>query len=311
MLATCSGFLSAAPSYFAIDAHTGKILYAENENQSRPVASLVKIATAMVVFDWAGASKKSLSQEAIVSQRSTVLGGANPMNLRPGDRIKLREALYSMLLGSDNVSAQTLAEYVGQAMLTARGQQGDPVRSFISEMNELARGLGMSRTSFANVHGMDLAREKSRSTAREMALLSAYAMKNSSFAFYVKQKHRRIGAQIGGQLKYFKVANENKILGQAYVNGLKPGMTPLAGQCLALSSEKPAVVRALSTGSSQYTPRRMVVIVLGSADRYGDGLRFVQHGWQNYASWQQAGYLFNQTGTDRVRLFNPFATSGN
>ncbi len=75
------------------------------------------------------------------------------MGLRPGDRIPLRNALYSALLGSDNVSAQTLAHHVGFAMLRQRGREGDPVKAFVAEMNVLARGLGMRRTKFANAHG--------------------------------------------------------------------------------------------------------------------------------------------------------------
>jgi hypothetical protein len=90
-----------------VESYSGKIVLELNADKRRPVASLTKIATAMVVLDWAKLSGTSMAEIAIVPQGTSLIGGFNPMGLIPGDRISLREAMYSMLLGSDNVAAAT------------------------------------------------------------------------------------------------------------------------------------------------------------------------------------------------------------
>ena len=72
----------------------------------------------------------------------------------------MRDAMYSMLLGSDNAAAHTLATYVGYRIQQKRGGRGVPRDLFVKEMNRLAQHLGMRSTRFANAHGMDSAREK-------------------------------------------------------------------------------------------------------------------------------------------------------
>ncbi|MDB4525899.1 serine hydrolase [Akkermansiaceae bacterium] len=196
----------AQESYLAVEAHSGKVLIELNADTKRPVASLTKIATAMVVIDWSELSGSSMGQMAVVPPEAAYLGGSNPMGMIPGDRIALRDAMYSMLLGSDNVAAQTLADHVGRSIITRAGGS-DPVGSFVGEMNNLARAIGMTRTKFANPHGMDTARQKGTSTARDMARLSIYAMRNTGMQYYTKQTARSIGSYRGNARRGFKIKN--------------------------------------------------------------------------------------------------------
>ncbi len=280
--------LLRAESYIAVEAYSGKILLELDADRKRPVASLAKVATAMVVLDWAELSRTSLAQLAVVPNAAATLGGSNPMAMVPGDQISLREAMYSMLLGSDNVAAYTLAEHVGRSIQSRAGgrtAQG----AFVREMNQLARGLGMTRSRFANPHGMDTAREKGISTARDMARLAIYAMRDTGFQFYVKQSQRTIACYRGGQKRAFKVSNTHALIGKGGVNGIKSGNTVLAGPCAATSSEKKAIVQKLPNGTTNLTGRRLIVISLGSPDRWGITQTLITQGWGAYEGWRRQG----------------------
>ena len=95
------------PSYIAIEANSGKLLFSSNAEEKRPVASLSQVATAMVALDWVARTRLPLDTFIAVPQEAFGLRAGNPMDLQPGDRLTLRDALYSTLLGSDNVSALT------------------------------------------------------------------------------------------------------------------------------------------------------------------------------------------------------------
>lgn len=300
-----SSALSAAESFLVVEAHSGRVLGRQNEAKRRPVASLTKVASAMVVLDWSKLTNSDLSQYATVPVSASVLGGANPLGLQPGDQISLRNAIYSSLLGSDNIAAHTLANHVGSSIQRIRGQQGDPVGIFVGEMNRLAKGLGMRRTRFANPHGMDHARQRGVSTAEDIARLCIYATRNPGFRFYVKQKSRNIEVLRGGQKYSFQVSNTNQLLGQQGIDGIKTGQTALAGQCLAASSERDNIVRRLPDGRSQITQRRLITVVLGSEDRFGRTRTLVQQGWGNYDRWIAAGSPIQNEKKDLILVAEP------
>jgi len=296
--------ISAAESYLVMEAHSARVLLAANSETKRPVASLTKVATAKVVLDWAKASGSSLAAQATVPNSALSIGGPNPMGLRPGDRISLRDAIYSALLGSDNVCAHTLADYVGRALLTHRRRQGDPQKAFVAEMNQLAKALGMKRTRFANPHGLDLAGKKGYSTAADIARLCVYAMRDTGFEFYVKQTNRKIAVfSADGRSLSYNVRNTNQLLGKQGVNGIKTGMTAAAGQCLAVNSHKSPLVKKLAGNRSQIRKRDLIVVILGSADRFARARQLVPQGWAGYDQWAAQG--FPQSTNKREFLIVP------
>lgn len=295
----------AQEAFFVVEANSGRILMAQSALDRKPVASLTKIATAIVTLDWADATKRDLGTLIAVPGSAVTIGGSNPMGLRPGDRISIRNALYSALLGSDNASAQILAHYVGGRILYARNKTGDNVKTFVREMNELAKGLGMRRTKFTNVHGMDHARGRGYSTATDMARLCIYAMRKPGFVFFVKQKSRKVSFEQAGQSRGFTVQNTNKLLGQQNINGIKTGTTARAGQCLATSSELKPVVEKLAGGATRLTPRRLICIVLGSQDRFLRTQSLVQQGWRFYDQWVKGGALVADPAREMLRVPNP------
>lgn len=282
---------SAAESYLVMEAHSARVLLAANPEAKRPVASLTKIAATKVVLDWAKASGSSLATKAVVPNAALSIGGPNPMNLKPGDRISLRDAIYSSLLGSDNVSTLTLADHVGKALLAHRRRGGDPQVAFVTEMNRLAKALKMKNTRFVSAHGLDLPGKRAYSSAADIARLCVYAIRDSGFEFYVKQKSRQISVQsVDGRTLSYRVKNTNQLLGKQGINGIKTGLTAAAGQCLAINSHKSPLVNKLSEGRSQVRKRDLIVVILGSEDRFGRARQLVTQGWAGYDQWAAQGY---------------------
>ena len=271
-----------------VEAHSGKIFLAQNSTVKRPVASLTKICTGVIATDWAIATGQDLKKVmATVPESVTRVGGANPLNLQPGQQISLSDALYAALLGSDNLAAMTVADHIGRDMNNRRGQQEDPVWAFVKEMNELARVLGMKNTRFLNPHGLELPKQEGYSTAADMAKLSIYAMRRPAFAFFVRQKSRSIS--VAG--KSYTLTNTNQLVGEEGILGIKTGQTTPAGPCLATSMEKDPLVRTKPDGSKGATPRRMIVVLLNSQDRFGRTRTLLNSGWRGYDQWIAGGAI--------------------
>ena len=137
---------NGARNYIIVDNQTGVILDSRDHNRKVQVASLTKIATAVLVFDWAQLKNVDLNEEATVSSGALQAGGANPVGLQAGDTLSLRDLLYAALLASDNIAATVLAEHVGARL--PNSQSLPPAENFVSHMNALTRTLGMKRTLF-------------------------------------------------------------------------------------------------------------------------------------------------------------------
>lgn len=282
----------APESVMVVEAYSGKILIASNASAKRPVASLTKIATAAVTVDWATATDTDLGETSIsVPDTVTLVGGPNPMNLQPGDRLTLRDALYSALLGSDNLAALAIADHVGREILSRRGEAGDPVAAFVGEMNQLAKALGMLRTQFANPHGLDRPGAKAFSTAADMARLSVYAMQKNAFNFIVRQPERQVSVTGTGGKRGYRVKNSNQLIGETGILGVKTGTTNAAGACLAVCMDREPLIRQRADGKKGATPRRLIVVILGNPDRFGRARSLIRQGWAVYDPWLESGGL--------------------
>ncbi|MFZ9937009.1 MAG: D-alanyl-D-alanine carboxypeptidase family protein [Luteolibacter sp.] len=286
-------------SVMVVEAHSGRILVAANAAEKRPVASLTKIATGAVAVDWALATGTDLGEVSLVApQTIAMVGGPNPMNLQPGDRLTLRDALYSALLGSDNLAALSVADHIGREMLQRRGKNGDPVAEFVAEMNRLAKALGMSRTRFANPHGLDRKGVRQYSTAADMARLSVYAMRRNAFNFIVRQPDRTVKVTGPAGVRSYRVRNTNELIGREGVLGVKTGTTQAAGPCLATCMDREPLVREKADGTKGVTPRRLIVVVLNSPDRFNRTLGLLSQGWAVYDTWLAAGAPFDKRSSE-------------
>jgi D-alanyl-D-alanine carboxypeptidase (penicillin-binding protein 5/6) len=280
--------VQAAASYVIVDSDTGHILAESKRNDKRQVASLTKVATAMVVLDWADATGTSMAALVEVPPGVTSVGGVNPCGLQPGDRASLRDLVAAAMMQSDNHAAYTLAWNVGGRLPNPQGLS--PVDNFTAQMNALARKLGMKRTLFLNPHGLDNSSPPPHSTAADMARLTRYAYSNGGFNFYASQPTREISIQgADGLPRSFLLRNTNELLGQDGIEGVKTGRTSRAGDCLILAADRDAVPVTNAQGQKVAIPRRLIVVLLASPDRFGEGLAMVRRGWDLHERWMSQG----------------------
>lgn len=285
---------SAALSYIIVDAQTGAVLQSQEPRQKRQVGSLTKVATAMVVLDWAEQKGGNLAQAVTIPPSAFTGIGENNIGFQPGDTIEIRDLIYAALVQSDNIAAYTLASYVGSTIeappVSGGAAKIGPVDIFVGQMNALAVTLKMEKTRFVNPHGID---EKVKplpySTAEDMARLTRYAMSKASFRFYVSQKERQISYLRGGKRMNYMLRNTNELLGKDGIDGVKTGRTAKAGDCLILSSAQESEVIKHGENSATVFPRRIIVVLLASPNRFGEGAGLVARGWQLYDQWAAAG----------------------
>lgn len=203
-------------SCVVIDRLSKHILYGKNEKNKVKMASTTKIMTAIVVLE-----NSSLDKTVEVSKKAAGTGGSR-LGLKVGDKITIRDLLYGLLLCSGNDAAVCLAENVS----------GNVVE-FANLMNGKAEELGLSNTHFESPHGLDS--DEHYTTAYELALLSDYALKNSTFLNMVGTKNYTV--TINGYPK--TLSNTNELLGNLNgVYGIKTGFTNGANRCLVTACKR-------------------------------------------------------------------------
>jgi D-alanyl-D-alanine carboxypeptidase len=282
----------AAQAYLIADAQTGYILEEQKSRDKLQVGSLTKIATACVVLDWA--EKKGGDLNAAVAIPPEAFQGTTENNIgfQPGDNVSLRDLLYAALVQSDNIAAATLAYHVGSRLEAVEtGARLTPIDLFVAQMNALAKQLKMERTRFVNPHGIDWkVKPLPYSTAEDMARLTRYAMNKPSFRFYVSQKERQISFNRQGHPMNYVLRNTNELLGKNGIDGVKTGRSSRAGDCLILYANRESEVVRNGQMETVY-PRHLMVVLLGSSNRFGEGAALMQRGWQLYDQWAATGRM--------------------
>ncbi len=286
---------AAAQAFIIVDAQTGYIFEEQEPRKKLQIGSLTKIATASVVLDWAERKSGDLNQVVTIPQEAFAGSLENNIGFQPGDSMTLRDLLYAALVQSDNIAAYTLAHYVGSQLGSLlpsdAGSKLTPVDAFVAQMNALAKQLKMERTRFVNPHGIDYkVKPLPFSTAEDMARLTRYAMNKASFRFYVSQRQRQISFDRAGHRFNYALRNTNELLGKNGIDGVKTGRSARAGDCLILTSNREPEVVTQGKAVTVY-PRRLIVVLLGSTNRFGEGAGLVQRGWQLYDQWAATGRL--------------------
>ncbi|MBX9578209.1 MAG: serine hydrolase [Chthoniobacterales bacterium] len=288
LLLTLSLSNASASHFIIIDNETGCILQEQGANDKFPVGSLTKIAVAITLLDWIKVSGNSLDAVAEVPTPAAPQGQGNPLGLQAGDRVTLRDLLYLTLLPSDSEAALTIANYVGLKL--PNPQQLDGVGNFVAHMNALARELEMKRTLFLNSHGLPVVGngEQPYSCAADLARLTRYGYSKPGLAFYVAQKSRDIHIQRGNKTLGATINNTNNLLGVNGIDGVKTARLPSVGESIVLTSARDPEVK--KEGNTVYTtPRRIIVVILGSNNRATEGTALNQHGWDLYYAWAGRG----------------------
>lgn len=212
------------------------ILYAKNENQPLPIASLTKLMTALVVSDMQETYNPfqvlSVSREAATQRGISILS--------EGERLTVQSLLYISLLESSNDAAFSLAEAINKD-------------NFVKIMNIYAKKMGLEETSFVNPTGLN-GKQENVSTAREIAeMIKAIKEKHPELLEITKNSSYEI-LRPDGSLRHISV-NTNLLLHEfPEIAGGKTGWTPEAGGCLVLIIEK----------KDGY----VINVVLGAEDRF-------------------------------------------
>lgn len=209
---------NSASAAFVLGGDALTELYAKNADARLPMASTTKIMTALLVAEQPDLDLCVTVPAAAVAVEGTALG------LRAGDRISLRGLLYGMLLASGNDAANVAAYALG----------GDPV-GFAARMNEKAAALGLQNTHFVTPSGLDA--DGHYTSARDLALLAAQALRNPAFAEAAAAKTATL--QFGNPPTAHVVSNHNRLL-STYPGavGVKTGFTKQAGRCLVSAARR-------------------------------------------------------------------------
>ncbi len=272
------------PSYLAMEVSTGRVLYASEANQRRPIGMLANLATAAIVLDWVQGQNISLNQ--MITAPPAVLENphTNLLGLVPGARISIRDALYSALLWDDSSAATALAYACGSVL-----NPSDPLDAFTTQMNRLARQtLQMKTTYFKGPSGAHV----SYSTAKDMARLSIYALDNTTLRTICSQRSADVSIHMpDGSVQHRTVLNTNRMLSTGEsVDGLKAARSASAGSCLIATARR-ASVKLINpqTGKQATYAQRLLVVILGMpspTQRYQLAARFMRDGWQEWRNWQ-------------------------
>jgi D-alanyl-D-alanine carboxypeptidase len=206
----------SAAAAVVLDDKSGEVLFEKAGDQQLAIASLTKIATAVVALE-----EGDLDSVATVDVDSRTMTTSTLMGLLPGDRFTLRDLLYGLMLPSGNDAALAIARQVS-------GSDA----AFVEEMNALAARLGLEKTHFANPHGLRATGHIS--SARDVAALSRYAMSVPGFAEIVATPS---WTARGSRTISFSNINPF-IFDYAGGDGLKTGFTRQAGPTIAASATR-------------------------------------------------------------------------
>lgn len=237
----------SAQSAVLIDAHNGRVLIAQNAYKKLGMASTTKIMTALVAIE-----NGNLDDIVTVSAKAAGTEGSS-MYLKSGEKISLRDLLYGLMLNSGNDAAIAIAEHIGGS-----------IENFAGMMNEKARSLGLSNTSFTNPHGLD--NENHYTTAYDLAQITRNALSNPEFSEIVSTKIKTVGSD-GDQLR--TLCNHNKMLSiYEGADGVKTGFTKKTGRCLVSSATRDCL--------------RLVAVTLNASDDWNDHKYMLDYGFSNY-----------------------------
>lgn len=238
-----------AQAYIVIDQESGRIIESHNANIKLPIASTTKIMTAILAIE----NIPNLNKKIEVPPECTGIEGSS-IYLQPKQKVSILDLLYGTILRSGNDAAETLAKFAGLS---------NP-KGFISMMNEKAKEIGALNTNFVNPSGLH--NDNHYSTAYDLALISAYAMKNDTFKEIAKAEKYKANSINN----YFY--NKNKVVYQyEYGTGIKIGYTKAAGRCLVASAEKEGT--------------EIIAVLLNDNNWFNESYEIFDWAFENYKSY--------------------------
>lgn len=242
-------------SALLVEPVSGQIIFEMNADERRPVASVTKIMTILLVCEAVESGAVDLADRVPVSQNAAGMGGSQVL-LDAGETQTVSELLKSVVVGSANDSAVALAEYIAGS-----------VPLFVDRMNRRAGELGMADTAFVNCTGLPA--EGQYTTARDVAAMAAELSAHALYYDYSTVWLEDFTHESG---RVTTLTNTNKLIRQYDgCDGIKTGSTNEAGYCMAASAKRGGM--------------RLIAVVLGAQsgkERFQIASEMLDYGFAGY-----------------------------
>ncbi len=242
----------SCPSAILIEAGTGRVLYEKEADAPRPMASVTKIMTMLLIMEAIDGGQITMDEMVTGSEYAKSMGGST-IYLDAGESLSVHDMLKGIAVASANDACVAMAEHICGSET-----------AFVEKMNQRASELGMKNTAFQNTNGLDEAGHYS--SARDIAIMSAELLKHPQILEFTTIW---MDSLRGGK---FQLANTNKLI-RFYkgANGLKTGSTDDALFCLS--------------GAAMRDGMQLIAVVLGaptSPKRFSDTSKLLDYGFANY-----------------------------
>ncbi len=224
----------ATSSAIAIDTTSATVLYAKNADARRPIASITKLITALVIL-----SRHSPDETVTIPTLPAYPVEAETMGLIPGDTFRLIDLLEITLVPSANDAADALA--IWDAGSTTK---------FAAKMNAKMKEWGVTDTRFTTASG--LVETNNYASASALAKIASLALKNPTLARIVGHSS---GSAVSGQGRTYNFETTNDLLASGQFYGIKTGYTQAAGECFI--------------GLTRVNGHEVITVVLGADNRFG------------------------------------------
>lgn len=222
--------VSAAKSSVLMEASSGTIIKAENENEKLSPASITKIMTLILIFDSIHSGKIKLTDMVTTSAHAKSMGGSQVF-LEEGEQQPVETMIKCIIIASGNDASVAMAEHIS-------GSEEE----FVKKMNERAKGLGMNNTNFEDCCGLTDS-DNHYTSAKDVAIMSRELITKYPEIFkYSTIWMEPFTHKTAKGESEFMLSNTNKLLKtNQYVKGLKTGSTSKAKYCVSTVAEKDGV----------------------------------------------------------------------
>ncbi len=241
-----------AKSAILIEGATGKVLYEQNADEKMPPASITKVMTLLLVMEALDEGTIKLTDQVTASAHACSMGGTQ-IWLEENEQMSVEDLLKATAVVSANDASVALGEFLS-------GSE----EAFVKRMNDRARELGMTNTTFKNATGLDA--EGHLSTARDISIMSRELLKHKDITKYttIWMDSLRDGKS--------SLVNTNKLV-RFYegATGLKTGTTDGAGACLSASATRNGM--------------ELIAVTMGSAtsdERFASARKLLDYGFGNF-----------------------------
>ena len=245
----------SAESAYVCDYESGAVVFAKNENERKPIASMTKIMTLLLAFEGCKNGEILLSDKVTVSEYASSMGGSQAF-LQSNKQYTVEDLLKSIIIASANDASVAISEHLFGSETKA-----------VEEMNKKARDLGLVNTLFSNTTG--LTRPTQYSSAKDVAKMLGELLQ---YEAYYKFSSIFLDELVHPDGQITQLTNTNKLI-KSYngCDGGKTGFTNEAGYCLAATAKRGAM--------------RVVSVIINEPDsktRFADCIKLFDYAFENY-----------------------------